>query len=197
MVTLKSCVFCGAYLIVDNLYLNWLCMVPPFGVTNNVNKICWSKWLESIRKDVECTFGILKGRWRILKAGVQIHGVNSVSYIWLTCCALHNWLLKIDRLNETWVDGVHTVVSDQDGKMGSFDFEGVQADIPIALARLLVDLDARNYDSLGLGPGDDVIAETRSLLTREFEEDIDITKQISIGENCVRHVQHLSLAVFR
>jgi hypothetical protein len=62
--------FSGAYLIVDNGYLNWLCTVPPFGVTNDVNEIRWSKWLKSMHKDVECTFGISKGGWRILKTGV-------------------------------------------------------------------------------------------------------------------------------
>ncbi len=101
-------------------------------------------------------------------------------------------------MNEIWVGGVHTVVSDWDGKMASVDcLEGVRADIPTALACLLVNLDARNYDSLGLGPGDDVIGETRSLLTRELEEDVDITNQISIREDRVRSVQNLSLAVFR
>jgi hypothetical protein len=64
----KKLRFSGAYLIVDNGYLNWSCTVPPFGVTNNVDEIRWSKWVESMRKDVECTFGILKRRWRILKA---------------------------------------------------------------------------------------------------------------------------------
>ncbi len=34
-------------------------------------------------------------------------------------------------------------------------------------------------------------------MTREFKEDADIIKQVLIGENHVRHVQHLSLAVFR
>ena len=91
----KNLRFSGAYLIVDNGYLTWSCTVPPFGVTNNVDEIRWSKWLESMRKDVECTFGILKGRWRILKARVQIHGVDSVHYIWFTCCALHNLYLKL------------------------------------------------------------------------------------------------------
>ena len=78
----KKLCFSSAYLIVDNGYLNWLCTVPPFGVTNNVDEIRWSKWVESMRKDMECTFGILKGKWRILKAGVCIHGVDSVDYIW-------------------------------------------------------------------------------------------------------------------
>jgi hypothetical protein len=56
-----------------------------------------------------------------LKAGVQIHSVDSVNNIWLTCCALHNWLLEIDGMNEIWIGGVHTVASDWDGKMAGFN----------------------------------------------------------------------------
>ncbi len=39
----KKMCFRGTYLIVDNGYLNWSCTVPPFGVTNNVDEIHWSK----------------------------------------------------------------------------------------------------------------------------------------------------------
>jgi hypothetical protein len=92
--------FKGVYLICDNGYLSWSCTVPPFSNSNDINEIRWSKWLESKCKDVECMFGILKGRWRILKSGVRISGVDSVDYIWFTCCALHNWLLDIDGLSE-------------------------------------------------------------------------------------------------
>jgi hypothetical protein len=53
---LKKLRFSGAYVIVDNGYLDWSCTVPPFGVSNNIDEIRWSKWLESMRKDVECTF---------------------------------------------------------------------------------------------------------------------------------------------
>jgi hypothetical protein len=92
----------GVYVIVDNGYLQWLCTVPPFTVTSDMDEIRWSKWLESMRKDVECTFGILKGRWCILKSGICLQGVDAVDKIWLTCCALHNWLLEIDGLNAKW-----------------------------------------------------------------------------------------------
>jgi hypothetical protein len=68
----------GVYVIVDNGYLQWSCTVPPFTVTSDMDEIRWSKWLESMRKDVECTFGILKGRWRILKSGIRIEGVDAV-----------------------------------------------------------------------------------------------------------------------
>jgi hypothetical protein len=56
------------YVIVNNGYLQWSCTVPPFTITSDMDEIRWSKWLESMWKDVECTFGILKGRWRILKS---------------------------------------------------------------------------------------------------------------------------------
>jgi hypothetical protein len=39
-------------LICDNGYLSWSCTVPPFGNSNDINEIRWSKWLESMRKDV-------------------------------------------------------------------------------------------------------------------------------------------------
>jgi hypothetical protein len=81
---IKKLQFSGAYLIVDNGFLVWSCTMPPFGVSNKIDEIRWSKWLKSMRKDVECTFGILKGRWRILKSGVQLHGVDAVDSVWFT-----------------------------------------------------------------------------------------------------------------
>jgi hypothetical protein len=96
----KSLRFLGAYLIVDNGYLNWSCAVSSFGVTNDIDEIHWSKWLEYMQKDVVCTFGILKGGWRILKSGVRIYCIDSVDHIWFTCCALHNWLLEVDGLTQ-------------------------------------------------------------------------------------------------
>ena len=83
----------GAWKIVDNGYLNWSTTVPPFKNPLTYRQLRWSKWLESMRKDVECVFGILKGRCRILKVGIRVHGIEATDNIWLTCCALHNMLL--------------------------------------------------------------------------------------------------------
>jgi len=66
----------------------------------------WSEWVESMRKDVECFFGILKGRWRILKVGMRFRGnaagLETVDNVWKTCCALHNWLLDSDGYDPAW-----------------------------------------------------------------------------------------------
>jgi hypothetical protein len=52
----------GAWVMVDNGYLPWSTTVPPIKDPSTIAELRWSKWLESMRKDVECTFGILKGR---------------------------------------------------------------------------------------------------------------------------------------
>ena len=110
-------------------------------------------------------FGILKGRWRILKSGVQLHGVDTADLVWFTCCALHNWLLELDGLTNEWVGGVRNVVNEWEGDLGCLDFEGVPVEVPNALAFSSANLDPRNYDSSGLGPGSDVMSENCSLLT--------------------------------
>lgn len=185
----------GVYVIVDNGYLDWSCTVPPFGVTNDIDEIRWSRWVESMRKDVECTFGILKGRWRILKAGIRLHGVDVVDKVWLTCCALHNWLLDNDGLSKEWEGGV--CMSDWEGTLGDLEFDGVDERIPNALARLSRNLDPRNYDSSGMGPGTDVVGEITVAATLPwYESNID-----DEPENCLstrlRNVRHTSLSVFR
>ena len=118
----------GAWIIVDNGYLSWSTTVPPFTNTNWRDEVRWSEWVESMRKDVECTFGILKGRWRILKTGVRLHSIESVDMIWATCCALHNMLLEVDGLDTPW-DGMKIPSSEWDGELGNLD----SSDLPLAI----------------------------------------------------------------
>ena len=55
-----------------------------------------------MQKDVECTFGILKGRWRILKTGMRLSGIDLADKTFLTCCTLHNWLPETDAFPNNW-----------------------------------------------------------------------------------------------
>ena len=43
------------------------CMQCPLKWEHAASKVAWSKWSESVRKDVECVFGRLKARFRCLK----------------------------------------------------------------------------------------------------------------------------------
>jgi len=76
----------GGYLISDGGY-------PPLSVFMNPNcrrfdtaAVYWSEFLESVRKDVECTFGIVKSRFRGLMLEAAVH----------SACILHNMLHTID-----------------------------------------------------------------------------------------------------
>ena len=145
-----------------------------------------------------------KGEWRILKSGVRLHGVVALDSVWFTCCALHNWLIEIDGVTEEWVGGVRKVVSEWEGDLGCLDYKGVPVEVPNALARLSANLDPHNFDSLGLGPGSDVMAENRSLVRSKVAanvascciDDRAIMMGITNGVDCLRSVHYLSLNVF-
>ena len=92
----------GVWFIVDNGYLAWSCTVPPSGNGTTYEVIIFSEWLESMRKDVECTFGIMKGRFALLRYGLRFQSIKRCDQTWLTCCALHNLLLDHDGLDTNW-----------------------------------------------------------------------------------------------
>mmetsp|Transcript_11662 Transcript_11662/g.48862 ORF Transcript_11662/g.48862 Transcript_11662/m.48862 type:complete len:334 (-) Transcript_11662:939-1940(-) len=94
----------GAYLGVDNGYHHERRFVAP-----SKHERCgtwaytWSKWLESLRKKVECFFGRLKRKYRILSQGINMRQlgrktmqrsdgtvveVGSVEDIFKVCCCL-------------------------------------------------------------------------------------------------------------
>jgi len=108
----------GAWQLVDNGYLPWSTAIPPMKLPITAAEDRWSRWAESMRKDVECTFGILKGRWRILKSPILVHSIQAVDKIWKTCCGLHNWLLKIDGMDQEW-DGGSGIPSEWEGDLGA------------------------------------------------------------------------------
>ena len=53
-----------------------------------------SEMLESMRKDVERVFGILKQRFLILKQGLWNEKMEYAQHVFHTCCAIHNFLLR-------------------------------------------------------------------------------------------------------
>ena len=100
--------------LVDNGYQIWLTAIPPMKMPITEDDDRFSQWAESIRKDVECTFGILKGRFRILKSPISVQSIHAVDCIWLTCYALPNWLLDIDGMDEEWVAATYESDSNDD-----------------------------------------------------------------------------------
>ena len=88
--------YCGLYAIVDNGYHRWKCLVAPYKHAILLDEKLWSKRLESVRKNVECTFGILKKRFAILKRPLLYRNPEFIQTIFRCCCTLHNMLLAHD-----------------------------------------------------------------------------------------------------
>ena len=83
----------GGWVIVDGGMPQSSVFINPMHERLSHDAIHWSEWLESIRKDVECTFGILKQRFRILLNRLEFHDRYVIEAILHTCCILHNMLL--------------------------------------------------------------------------------------------------------
>ena len=96
----------GVYFICDGGYHKWHCMIPPFKHAGPTKRVMWSEWVESTRKDVECCFGILKCRWRILKDAIMLQSQALIDTVFFGCCILHNLILEFDGLDTRWENDV-------------------------------------------------------------------------------------------
>ena len=86
----------GMHLICDNGYLRWPTSICPYSqAVQGSAEGYFSSNLESVRKDVECTFGIMKKRWRILHNGFHYRDISKCQKIFVTCCCLHNFLIDM------------------------------------------------------------------------------------------------------
>ena len=181
----------GAYVIVDNGYLNWSVTVPPMRTTSYRTEIRFSQWLESLRKDVECAFGILKRRWRILKTGIRVHGVGNCDKVWLTCCALHNMLLEIDGLSSQWEEGINC----------DYNVEDDMDDMPYSIQRLINPVTRRVEDISGMGRGNDIDEDNNNIeeedsnsVAPETEDGYIKVNQLSMNEFRRRLITHFNIA---
>ena len=86
----------GGYIIVDGGYQQSSWLMNPFGSACTIEEKRWSEWLESVRKDIECTFGILKARFRLFDQPVRFYKFAQIDNAWKSCCILHNMLITYD-----------------------------------------------------------------------------------------------------
>ena len=117
--------------------------MPPKKNCNTQREAHFSEWVESLRKDIECAFGIMKKRWRILKYGIRFHGILNFDMVWLTCCTLHNYLLDVDGLSEQWDEGLLRDIEEDDNIK----------DLPFAIRNLMRPTCAKFIDHSSMGRG--------------------------------------------
>jgi Plant transposon protein len=97
----KRKAFFGVYLISDGGYHRWPCFIYPIksGAPGSPAMKC-AAMIESVRKDIEGVFGILKKRFAFLKVFNRMHTQKQIDCAFVTCCIIHNILLKEDGFLE-------------------------------------------------------------------------------------------------
>ena len=126
----------------DNRVVRQLCCC--FGRRKSTRRQYLLFVLEVCQKEVECTFGILKGRFRVLKTGIRLGGQQAGDWTFLTCWALHNWLLEVDGLDKGWEEGVASM---WEGNLGLHDASDVHDHLPVPLQRMLSPTGLWRYDA--------------------------------------------------
>jgi hypothetical protein len=108
----------GYFYIVDGGYNIWIELIAPFKhePKSSIGHV-WSKQIESVRKDVECVFGILKKRFMILKHPIRLRRLETIEHVFLACAVLHNLLIDYDG-HDDWEE-----------REEMMDFEDVESDI--------------------------------------------------------------------
>lgn len=97
----------GVYLLVDGGYHKWRIMQCPLKHTSDEDKSRWSEFAESVRKDVECSFGILKKRYQFLKGAITWHRKSDIDNAVFSCVILHNMLHEFDGYDKKWDDEIN------------------------------------------------------------------------------------------
>jgi len=148
--------------------------------------------VESMWKDFECTFGILKGWFHILKTGIRLHSLKAADQIWKTCCALHNWLLETDGLDKFFdQDGTE---SEWEGPLGQHDVVKFQQFAPgyrlDQLDNMIQDMQNYNASRFGcllpedMAPVDEVVDDDSSEFEdSEFIDSMDSSSNSIINDN--------------
>jgi hypothetical protein len=80
----------GVWIAVDGGYQKVACFIDPMHNRYGFPEVVFSEWLESVRKDVECAFGILKIRFRFLRGFVVYHDATTIENALkqLPCCII-------------------------------------------------------------------------------------------------------------
>ena len=93
-------------------YHKWRILQEPLKHATAYSQIRWNKWLESVRKDIERVFGILKKRFLILKYGMEYNSQKKCDNVFLACCMIHNILHAHNGYGDQWDEALDDLERD-------------------------------------------------------------------------------------
>ncbi|XP_047961640.1 uncharacterized protein LOC125206429 [Salvia hispanica] len=82
-----------SYYLADGIYPRWSTFVKTFSNLQDTRQILFRERQESARKDVERAFGVLQGRFNVVKAPSRLWYVKNIADIMYTGIILHNMII--------------------------------------------------------------------------------------------------------
>ena len=125
----------------------------------------------------------------MLKTGIRLDGPEAADNVWLTCCALHNFVLEEDGLAEEWL-----------GSIGQNDVDDFRRYAPFALQRLsdseIKTFGSREHERLC---HEETSREQREMLidSENVQQMSDYTGPIQYDEDGAIYVNSLTYDSFR
>jgi hypothetical protein len=98
------------YYLADGIYPSWPVFVKGVPVPQQEKHRFFSMKQASVRKDVECDFGLLKKRFNILAILGRSYSQRILDLIMRACIILHNMIIDDER-DGGYDDNYHTVTS--------------------------------------------------------------------------------------
>jgi hypothetical protein len=85
------------YYLTDGIYPDWATIVKSIKIPQNDKDKCFALRQESVRKDVECAFGVLQSRFNIVRRPARLWKRKDVVNIMQTCVILHNMIVEDEK----------------------------------------------------------------------------------------------------
>eukprot|EP00918_Siedleckia_nematoides_P106852 GHVU01233084.1.p1 GENE.GHVU01233084.1~~GHVU01233084.1.p1 ORF type:complete len:421 (+),score=42.04 GHVU01233084.1:2-1264(+) len=97
--TIHDTTFSRVYLLGDGIYRRWACIAKPVGAPTTAKQRHYTQKHAAVRKDVERTFGVLDGKWRVIRYPARFLNPDFMALVMQTCIILHN-MNVVDRVHE-------------------------------------------------------------------------------------------------
>ena len=184
----------GAYILCDNGYHKWAVLMEPSKNSSTQEEYQWSEMVESLRKDIECFFGILKQIFAVLKYGCRLHNLEEVDNVFLACCAMYNEKFIISGRDKPWET---TIISDHDTADLNVEEAAVfrrTMQIQDSLRRVASGYVAHNSENIrrtdeslaaGMGTGEHQLSDSQDVEVDEIDISHDERKQQLINHFAV------------
>nr|XP_015611124.1 uncharacterized protein LOC107278835 [Oryza sativa Japonica Group] len=85
------------YYLADGIYPEWATLVKSIKLPQSPKQRLFANAQESQRKDVECAFGILKARFKIIAVPCQLWKLDEIGMIMRACIIMHNMIIEDER----------------------------------------------------------------------------------------------------